>query len=545
MELPNTQTNLRLLNYAGIIQSRLDNSGFDCKLYDRGFQHSIGKLKIEKPIHHLNNAKKGRVPCYYLSGISNFFQDVKDRRLRDIDLGGERSFTFTGFNFADAGFWAHITTVLNTPAGVFDYAFFPVWNDSFDGGLGKARVVNHVKWNAVANRVEFSQRATGHPLVGDSNPIVPFPYLKYVLEQAAAYVGWKIQGAILSDPGFREATMINFKAIDWSWVRFVGSGLTTIKTRNPVKFDLGDHLPDISIAEFFLSLKNRLGWWYDFDRKNKVIIIKPLIDESTGNIKNFSKYANPLVPKKVNKEKKTYALKNSNSSSSPDYQSIDLQADVATIAALPAAAETTYGHVHYVIVENSYYICRQDDTTGVYSWELYAANIYDYAPAGANEDINSTAITAGNEKFDAYMDFIPHLEMPGIWPLRTEFETDFPLALIFFKGLRNNKAGTPYPFATSGIYDSTGAQCGNWALTYTCKKLNGDDVGLYQLNFKKFLDTLNTNEEFEVTLNLPLVEWLLLHFSDIIVINGVKMYITKVKSTLPYNNSVLLETSRI
>jgi hypothetical protein len=127
--------NLRLLNYAGLIQSKIDKKGIDAQVYHEGFQHSIGKLKVEKPTIHLNNGKRGRISCYYLMGISSFYQDAKNQRLKEINAGGVRTFTNDNFNRAGSGFWGHIHKVVDAPAGYgtsgYDYAFYPVLNNEY------------------------------------------------------------------------------------------------------------------------------------------------------------------------------------------------------------------------------------------------------------------------------------------------------------------------------------------------------------------------------------------------------------------------------
>src|SRR5688500_9661184 len=94
-----TDKNLRLLNYAGIMERRIDNIGIDAIIHDNGLPVMRGKIKIEKPTVNLNNVKDGTISCYFLSGISSFYQDIKDKRLREIDVGGARSFEWDSYGF--------------------------------------------------------------------------------------------------------------------------------------------------------------------------------------------------------------------------------------------------------------------------------------------------------------------------------------------------------------------------------------------------------------------------------------------------------------
>src|SRR5690606_1458711 len=91
-QVQNTPKNVRLLQYAGIINKVINNPGIDANCYANGLQHSVGKVKIEKPSHNLNRMQAGTTSAYYLIGASSFHQEVKDKKLRDINVGGNRTF---------------------------------------------------------------------------------------------------------------------------------------------------------------------------------------------------------------------------------------------------------------------------------------------------------------------------------------------------------------------------------------------------------------------------------------------------------------------
>lgn len=542
----NTPVNLRLLQYAGLIQSRMDNTGIDAKAYDSGLQHSIGKIKIEKPQHHLMNSKDGSISCYYLTGFSSFYQDIKNVKLRSINVGGDRTFAWDSpeiytYLRNGNGFWGHIHKVIDASPGSYDYAFYPVINREWAGQYVKSDVLNLMEYSS--GQINFSSLTTDKRW---ANAIVPFPYLQYVLKQAVAHIGWRIEGDIFQDADFKKVTLLNFRAIDWGFYNPFATTRSAL-ARTTITFNLQDHLPDMTIAAFLLAIKNRFGFWYDFDRHSKVIRIKTLPDVALGTVKNMSTYASPIVLKTVNEEKKTYALRNEfiGNYSNPNLKAVTYKGELSFISNLPAAADTLYGNCYLIISENNYYICRQNEDSQAWEWQLFAYNVSDYEPENANEDITTKATAVGSEKYDNYLDLVPRFDLNGEWVGQTDEQVSWNVHLLFYHGIRNNKSNQPYPFASSGIYDSKGQPVANWSLAFVCKKFDGTDVGLYALNWKKLLDTLNSNETFEVTLNLPLTEYLQLQFDDIISINNVRMYITKIKSKIPYTGSVTLECSRI
>ncbi|MGN6477250.1 MAG: hypothetical protein ACTHKV_08490 [Flavipsychrobacter sp.] len=550
--VPASPKNLRLLNYAGLLQARHNSSGVDAIVYDNGVQHSIGKVKIEKANIQLNRGDRGTISCYYLTGISRFYQEIKDKRLRDIDMGGDRTFSWDNYARNGSGFWGHIHKVIDAPAGYgssgYDYAFYPVANDDFTWTAStttiESGVINNMQYGG--GTVNFTHTGADNR---DANIITPFPYLKYVLERIAAYIGWQFQGDVLNDPQFLKITLENNRAIDWAYyipARIVILGNDGYKPKPSVSFNLSNHLPDVTISEFLLALRNRFGWFLDIDKKGKILRIKNIQGIANSVIKDFSYQVNPVLVKTIRTETKIYSLATSQDSGAINLSGVAYQGDLTLKTELPAASEARYLHVYLVITENNYYICQQkDDAANVYEWQLYDYNIRDVIPDGTTDTIKTSALTTGVEKYNDYLDLIPRWDEEGFWPGRNDEFGGSTIMLLFYYGLRQNKAGQPFPFASSHIYDSRGQQVGDWSLSFLGKKSDGTDVGIYALYFKKFLDTLTSTEELEVVLNLSLIDYLQLGFTDIISINNVRMYALKLKSSLPYKQQLTAECSRV
>jgi hypothetical protein len=549
-QVPSTPKNIRLLKYAAMINKRIDNTGIDAIVYDNGVQHSIGKIKIEKANIHLNKGDKGSVSCYYLTGISRFYQEVKGKRLKKVNFGGSRTFAWDNFNRFGGGFWGHIHKVIDAPAGYgssgYDYAFYPAINNDFTWQL-KTKTLGGGAMNNMSfinGSIVFTQQ--GISKSNDANTIVPFPYLKYVIDKIAEYIGWKIEGSILSDPDFLKITLWNSRAIDWVYYpkslvfdNFIALPLPSIS------FDLSDHLPDIGISEFLLALRNRFGWYYEVDRKGKILRIKEIQKITGSTVKDFTAVASPLVPKNMRTEKKIYSLKTNEDSGAINLSGFSDEGTVATRANLPAASQARYLQAYLVVTENNYYTCQQNENTNAWEWQLYDYNVRDVVPEGSTEDVITAALTTSNEYYSPYLDFIPRYDEAGYWPGRSDDTGNITLLLLFYHGIRNNKAGQPYPYASSHIYDSQGQQVANWSLSFLGKKIDGTDIGIYHRNYKKFLDTLSASEEFEVTLHLPLLHYLNLTFNDIISVNNVRMYAAKFKTRLPYRQELTAECSRV
>jgi hypothetical protein len=544
--------NLRLLNYAAILQQRFTNTAIEATIYDNGVQVAAGKIKLEKASININKVSTGRISCYFLTDVSSFFQDIKDLKLRDIDVGGDRTFANSVLDYVDETvFGTHVKTVMSSAPGSYDYAFYPVRNSAWgdDSGVDLAippvmPLMNNFIWDPLIPGAVKIQLKSG--------PIVPFPYLKYVLTKALEYAGWSYDGDILDDVDFEKITMINFRSIHWGYTFPLSSGdpegPTISANRDPVVFNLKDHLPDMTIAEFLIAIKNRLGLWYDVNSLNKKITIRYLRDIPGTAATDMTAYADPVLPKKFTPEGSIYALKNNfitGGGSGIDISQLDYQGSVDTPADLPSPVVGLINQVYLIQEENNYYICSPTPAdSSIYEWVILAANIYDYLPTGFNKEVTTSATTVEMIAYNDYLDLIPRIDSPGIWA-GFEPETKWGVHLCFYHGYYDNKAGDPFPFASHHIYDSTGVQRGNWSLAFKGEETDATQVGLYDLNWLPFFEMLDSSEECDIRLYLPRHVYLQLRFSQKILISGVEFFIKRVKTVLPYKGQVTVEAVRV
>lgn len=540
-EVRSTPTNMRLLGFPGLLNTRVDNSGLDVGLYDGGLQHSTGKVKVEKAGINLNSMQKGGLSLYYLTGTSSFLQDIKDVQMQEIDYGGERAYNWEGYSLSGAGFWAHINRVLNGTVAA-DYAFFPVFNPKWDD-VGRTHMMNLIAPSG--SNMVFSDYGT---TPNGPNAIVPFPYLKYVLKQAFAHVGWNVVSDLFADPDFNKIVLVNFRAIEWCWLK-KHSSFWEIKPYDIAQFNLNECLPAMTMAEFIVGLKNRMGLWYDFDKRSKTVTIRKMKDVITTSIKDFTAKASPVMTKTVRQEKKVYALRNQAigeyANGQPTLKAVQYQGKLASRDDLPPASESIYGHTYLCIRENNYYIIRQNEDTQVFEWQLYAYNVFDYEPAGANEDISTNCTTIGNDSYDAYLNYVPHIEFQGLWPNFGDAEGDWNTILLFNHGKVQTPGGQWTSFGSAGVYDLLGNRISQWSLAFEHPTFDGGDAGLVEIYWKQTLQIFNGNEEVEVTLYLDKAEYLNLQFSDLISIRNVRLYPKQIKSVLPYRGVLTVTGVRI
>jgi len=532
----NTERNRRLLNYNGVWQKQNDAGAIDTILYDNSLQLFRGKLRIEKPTVNINKSSATSFSCYVLTDISDFWKDAELIKLRSINTGGERSFVWDDENPSGAGFWGHIHAVANGAVNAYDYAFFPVINKAWEPyeTAEATFIMNNVEPDGTG--CIFTTYATISPsTIKEPNRIVPFPYLHFVISKIFEHIGWTVNGDVFDDADFLKITMVNFRAIDWC-IPSVG-GLAVYLPHETISFNLSDHLPDITISEFLIALKNRFGFEFKVDSIRRTFGINWVKTIKDAEVVDYTNYANPKIERGFFTSQTKYSLVNDDGQGGGflDTNVVNYTGIVNQKSDLPAAGETYYNHVKYVCRENNYYICELNDDSS-YSWNLLTYNLYDYKVTDSNEDITSKAGTTGMEAYDSYLTLLPRIDISGEWFGRSEYSSAWGIHLVFFHGLKAISSGSTqrYPYASAHIYDPSGNQVAQYGLSFTCYQTDGTDVGLYITFWKDFLTLISAYEECEIKLMLPLDKYLSLGFDKIISISGVNLLIKKKNEKFPY-----------
>jgi hypothetical protein len=535
-----TEKNAKFLNYAGLFQKVADNTGIDVVAFDNGIPSIAGKLKIEKTVPDLNKQLNTAISTYLVTDAGDFFQEIKEKRLRDINAGGVRSFEWDGLTtISGTGFWKHIHDVANAAVNAYDYAFYPVLNDGWEVDGVNPGLMNRM--NYISSQAQFSTNYTGLT-VREVNRIVPFPYLHYILKKAFEHVGWTLQGDFLTDNDFIKITIINFRAINWATVH-VNSGTISYTAHDPVEFDLKDHLPDMGIGQFLIALKNRFGWWYDFNKTSKICTIKMLRDVPGTDAKDITTNVNPVLEKTVLQDAKVYALRNN--IEPVDLTKVEFMGTIGSRVSLPTPSETIFGQVYFVYGENVYFICEQADDESWY-WAILAHNTFDFVPTGANEDIITSSQIPEMEYSTFHKMILPRYDNAGEWDGRNDDAADWPLILCFFHGMLFNTANdAAYPYGSPHPIGPRFTDVGNWGLSYTATSFQGDEVGIHATFWKAFLDMLTYNEQVELTWYAPLQEYLNLRFEQQLVVAGVKLFIKTLRPVIPYKDVLSITCVRI
>lgn len=557
LSIPATEKNMRLLGYPNLLNIKKSTTGIEAVCITNGLQHSRGQVKLESGQSNLNASSRGTISIYYLFGISDFYKYVENKTLADCDYGPDISFPWRlTTNYAGDGFWAHVTTVMNSEPGAFDYAIFPVINA---GGLTRYQAEGPCILNYCGSIVEADGSA-GNPYVkpgnytldlswvnfrlGWRNEICPFPYLKFVIQKLFATFGWSVQGSILNDPDFQKIVLLHNKIIDW-----VGPSVASLNgSTQYVLWNLKDHVPRIKIGSFLLAFCNRFGWWLDFDYRKKNVTIKHrnnvVAERTQRNVIPAATYNY-----KVNTDSKVYSIKQS--AGGGEKINIDnLKGVVNNQHSLPVASAGVENQLYFVLGENAYYLCVSDDNN--FAWEKAADNTFDYIQADQTDEISTNCLVP-----DSYFDLLRdmsrnslnrNITVPYVNIIPAEGETEI-FYIAYNLGMKdsynaNGQTDYKYPMATVGCYDNKGNRITNTALVFEFKDATSE-LGLFIKNWAYFLTFLQQREEITIQVPFTIADMLTIDYTKTLVIRNTEYFIKNPHLTLPLKGFANMELVRV
>jgi len=554
--VPHTEKNLRILGMVSAVYTDKTKISLPAIIWENGVQHSVGTIKVEQVLGNLNDARQGASSLYYLTGTSSFFDLVQDIKLNAFEFGGLRTFQgLSGTNYNQTfGFGQHLAQVAQTAAGVFDYAFFPVKNEAWqsEDGTVKAHWMNTVDANGLIRILNSA--TTAH------TPICPFPYVKYVLQTIFKSLGYTLLGEILNDRNFIKICLLSFRDILYCSSSLHSDGTTGIRMKASVSFDLKNYMPDVTVGSFLISLKNRFGWYYDFDIKSKTCTILYLKDVINGASQDITSLIHANYQNRIDLKGKVYALTTTvdagdSYTGAPDFAGKTFLGNFSSVP-LIVPSEAIQGSYYFLEHENAFYICRATAANeNVFDFEKYTDNIYDYLPAGNNETINSIAEPVSMERTDliltstgtaARSGIFPRADVQGIWQGKFDQDTAWGIRLAFFHGFLPDDNLHNYPYASNHPLNNQGVLIGDWALSYEFNDVsNGVANGLYNIFWKDFLARIKQHETYTVQVRYPFSEKNNIKFGDGKIIQHTRFFVKTKTSFIPYDGQLQIDLIKI
>lgn len=208
---------------------------YNVELYLFGTLYKVGVLKYR-------GQKDLQASYNFQSDAADFNAQSESVKLRDLDLG------VIGYSGA----------VVNGFYPDFNFAQFPVRNEKFYGDKN-ANFINYLNY--------YSDGSFTNNTLANSHVRVPYPYLLHVLKKVLAVYGYSLAGGWQTDGDIKKVVIINNYALDR-----LEDGINTFEN----EITLRNHLPDMTIGEFVVSLKSLFGLDVLFNSQLKTVTINTI-----------------------------------------------------------------------------------------------------------------------------------------------------------------------------------------------------------------------------------------------------------------------------
>ena len=558
--IPYTDKNYRLLSYIGNHYKTHSKTTIAAKMHGGPNFIYDGSLVIDAFEKNANLPNSQLTNGLFVFGISSFFQQVKDKKLSDLQLGGVRTFNWTTNAPYDGsgGFWQHVLTVSLIPA---DYTFIPIKNDGYGVHPGDVSTPSFKKidWmNMLAmngHTVQYFQQEK------NIFSLCPAISVVYLIKQVFEENGWTCDGEVLTDTTFVKLFAQSFRSI--YWCDYSSNGILTIINKPTVDINLQEHVPPgYKITDFIIDLKNRYGLSFSFDTTTKNCTISFLKNIINGPVKDITAYCNAPVKSKFDFKERIISLKNTLDSSDVyplTFEKVDFPV-VAPVRALrdrPAASGITEGHYILVFEENTWYQCVNNESLGAKEWQLVAENIGNYIVPDETEAITTNICTfaTAEQRYRIYIGhyyfgYFPTCDQPGNW-YQNEIITPWALRTLLHHGpqldRRDDNTTTNsalYAYGSAHTSDNNGNDLGGWSNIYQYSfgtLLLTINNGIYEVLFKDWLNIYKNTDSRNFIFTMPFYMLFGIKWEDIIYIKNVRFLIKNIKFTIPYNGTVQIE----
>lgn len=376
-----TPRNRRILEWPDVLEAVNFTQQHECEVYLAGNFFFAGTLNLY-PV-------KGAQVDYNINRTGPMLATLAKEKLRDLPL------LTLDYDYQTGPTDFHTHMVQRTqPGGVKDWVCFPVWNpgllkneDQLAYDTGTYPRHNNFPdsyWkyqNYWWAEGKFYYEKYSHLSGTMDYAVTPFPYVKFVLDKIFTEAGFEAPGgSFLSNSEILDLVVYSNRIILLTAEHGNNNGTLINIGMDPVKVDLAQFLPDMTIGDFLHTLRKTFSLLYYFDMRTKSPQIMPKKEWiNNAGIVDLTAYASP--PEEIVAEselqgfnpKYTYAedkLYETRLQQIGDYEEL---APVATVASLPNAASSLWKSVALVLDENKYYICEWAGTG--YAWEEYTYNM--------------------------------------------------------------------------------------------------------------------------------------------------------------------------
>jgi hypothetical protein len=533
---------------------RLKKKVPDVRVFDNNNFSYTGDLIITGVTMNVNDVTKSTISGFYVTGVSSFFQKVKAKKLRELELGGVRSFVWTNNDPAspNKGFWQHIHETL---PGTLEYSFAPIRNEKWAGSSDEG-TPDWMNKLGTDGKLDYAN---------NFNTLAPQVSLKYVLDRICAEHGWTFNFSEMTDVQWQTLFMPSFYAVSWQKIVQVESAPFFEYVPLPnIAINLQNHVPpEMLVTDLFIAIGQWYNWGFDWDSGRRICTLRPLKALTNGTRKDWSRFMPAQLKSDFSEDEKVYAFRSQidsgdGLSSKPDFTKVTMGVSVQRFSELPAPGEDNFNLVVYVWKLNQYYQCRYNEDDRTYEWDVFADGVYDYEPTGYNQEVTTVASTMPvyktlyrNNGVSDYYGLFPYCQQEGNWEGKVGEFKPWGLRLLFHRGMvweanpLGNKGLLQYPYLTSICFAPTTEDPDLLWSTVWKHEFQGIDKGIIEYWFRDTLKYLAQTDVITGVLYLPRPELVNFRWSDIILLRNIPYIMQKITEVIPYNGTVQAELRRI
>lgn len=376
-----------------------------------------------------------------------------------------------------------------------DYAVFPLENPSLLNGLpDDVYVLDHYSIKEIYSKhfpVINYYKNGNFPIAMDGvvndeyfsayNLFMPFPYLAYFIKKMADHLGITIEENAFTAADLKQLTIYNAFAEN----EYISSNIIKIIDG----FDLKNHVPDEKLSDFINEVCKLLGIAVDYNSFTKSIRFRNI--DTIVNNRSYKTFPG-VITSDMELEVKTYngyrlfqettgdewARNNFKSLDGLNYKGM-----LGVWTQLTAITNMEINDCWFVVERGEYYYWNYNEETAVLDWVFYSKDFFhEFKQIDENIDGDTfelkTKWAACMMNYNDWLDhqlgaplyrkwLIPRTDNAGGFEsMPPQFTEDFSRYLIFYRGMRNDSVGNPYPLASADVYD------------YFWSKIPGADLAL-------------------------------------------------------------------
>ena len=256
--LPSTPRNRAELGFGERPQVRNPDTGFDVAIWFDGWPLLYGELSTRE-----RSLIGAGIAAQWAGGVSPLASSF-GAKLRDIDLGGTRIVAGGAPATSQAALITHANNLMASPLTA-DYLFVPVRNAQWYDGTQPdwGGYVNH--YDAQAGTFLANADANGERW---RNSLVPFPRVRYLLQQAFAHLGLLDLTDYSALPGLELLALWNNQSLD-------ATSPVNAWNYGTDRIDLTNHVPDWSIADLLRYLRRLMNLGVYVDPIERTVALAP------------------------------------------------------------------------------------------------------------------------------------------------------------------------------------------------------------------------------------------------------------------------------